>query len=140
MAAGSVGEGLKSNASESVLLRGNEKSAQLLFRSLTSAGRSPISRVGLSLLIVPFVILLLSGCDIGGERFSPSTPTRVQPTSTVPSATGTDTPPASGGMATAAPDSTAAPTATGVVLPVVYSRGSSGPAGVRPRHMATLDG
>ena len=90
----------------------------MLSRSLTRAGRAPLGRVGLYLLMVPFVILLLSGCDLGGERFSPSTPTRVQPTSTVPSATATDAPPSGGGTATTAPASTTAPTATGVVLPV----------------------
>ena len=89
-----------------------------LFLSLTRVGRSPLSRIGISLLIVPLVITLLSGCDIDGERFSPSTPTPVQPASTVPSETGTDAPRVGGGTATTAPASTAAPTATGVVLPV----------------------
>ena len=92
-----------------------------IFRGLSSSCKSPFDRVGLFLIIVPFVILLLSGCDIGGERFSPSTPTRVQSTSTVPPATGTDARPASQGTATAAPTSTAAPTATGVLLPVTIA-------------------
>ena len=109
---------MKSDARESGPPRDNRTSTHPLFLSLTRAGRSSIGRAGLSLLIGAFVILLLSGCDIGGERFSPSTPTRVQPTSTVPSATGTAAPTASGSAATAVPASTAAPTATGVVLPV----------------------
>ena len=116
---------MRSDANESGSPRGNGTSTHPLFRSSTRTGRSPLSRIGLSLLIVPFVILLLSGCDIGGESFSPSTPTRVQPTSTVPSATGTDAPTVGGGTATTAPTSTAAPTATGVVLPVSISEVSA---------------
>lgn len=75
-------------------------------------------RAGLYLLIVALSTLLLAGCDLGRESFSPSTPTRVQPTGTAPPTTGTDTPPTSAGTATATPTSTAEPGAAGLVLPV----------------------
>ena len=93
----------------------------LLFRGLPSAGWSPRFLAWLSLLVVAVVISLLPACDAGRERFTPSTPTRLQPTSTVPPATGTATPTTSGGAPTAAPASTGSPTATGVVLPVSIS-------------------
>ena len=109
---------MKPDASESGPPRDNGPSTHPPFRGLTKAGGSPLGRIGSSLLIGLLVILLLSGCDAGFERFSPSTPTRVQPTSTVPSTTGTEAPTADGGTATAAPDSTDAPTAAGIVLPV----------------------
>ena len=103
---------MKSNASESGLPEDNGTPTRPLFRSFSGAARSPLGRTGLYLIIVAFGTLLLAGCDVGGERFSPSTPTRVQPTSTVPAATATDASPADESTATAVP------TAAGRVLPV----------------------
>ena len=109
---------MKSDASESRLPEGKGTTAQPLIRILPNVGRSLSGRAGFFLLVAALVILLLAGCDTSLERFSPSTPTPVQPASTVPPATEADTPPAGRGTATTAPASTAAPAANGVLLPV----------------------
>ena len=98
--------------------RGNGTPLLNLFREQTDWSTTPERWIRIFLLTSTLCMVLVAGCDFGGERFSPSTPTRIAPTSTLPPATETESAPASGSTATTGPGATSSPTATGMVLPV----------------------
>ena len=88
------------------------------FREQTDWSTAPTRWIWIFLLTVTLCMVLVAGCDFGREQFSPSTPTRIPPTSTLPPATETESAPTSGSTATTGPGATSSPTATGMVLPV----------------------
>ena len=100
---------------------------------MTASSRSGVSsciagsiwgRTGLFLVAAAIAVVLFGGCDLDTERFSPSTPTSIQPTSTLPPATKAAA--ATPGRATATTGPTVGASATGRVLPVSIAPVSPG--------------